>query len=76
MSDTWRTDAVRLTKRLKDQYTPRERAALRGWSIDPQLTRGPEHAWMDCQCKKRTGVRSYCPCGHHGRAYVHYLRGG
>ena len=74
--DAWGTEAMRLTRRLKNQYTPRERAALRGWSVEPEITRGTEHAWLGCECRKRMAGRTYCPCAHHGRAYVHYLRGG
>lgn len=75
-NDAWHTEALRLTRRRAEQYTPRERAALRGWSVEPSLTSGPGHVWMNCDCRTRSRGRSYCPCGCHGRAYVHYRRGG
>jgi hypothetical protein len=61
---------------LKTEYTARERAALRGWSVEPSVTRGPGHTWLNCQCKRRGQGREHCPCYCHGRAYVHYRRGG
>ena len=50
-----------------ERLTARERASLRGWNIDPEVTPGNPHAF-GVRCDDRE-----CPC--HGRTFRHYLRG-
>lgn len=53
--------------RNAERLTPRERASLRGWNIDPEVTPGNPHAF-GVKCTDQN-----CPC--HGRTFRHYLRG-
>lgn len=58
------------------RLTPVERAALRGWSVDPALTPGNPHDWKACACSDRQRSRNGpCDCTCHGRTFIHYRRG-
>jgi len=71
-------DAITLAE-SGEAYTPRERAALRGWNIDPALTPGNPHDFGACMCRQRRldaddpELGCSCPC--HGRSVKHYRRG-
>lgn len=48
-------------------YTARERAAMRGWSVDWAKNPAPPHAF---------GAKCVDPrCSHRGRGVIHYRRG-
>lgn len=45
--------------------TPRYRARLNGWAIDPQEVAPPPHAWRQCPCQQDLSLNG-CACECHG----------
>ncbi len=58
--------------------SPRDRAKMRGWSIDPELTPGNPHLINECSCRRRRASddpQQFCQCACHGRTFQVNRRG-
>lgn len=57
------------SKREVTVLTARQRAAQRGWHIDPDASPGPPHPIGECGCAERLR----CGCNCHGKTFNIWL---